>query len=133
MFTVSSVTVTALNPQVDGQPLIVDCSSDISNIPNTENQIVGQSLILRCRMNTVRPFPYLDVLTFVWSSDNVTLSTDQIGQTQDHYVISQLNTSNEGQVYKCDVMINIIPPVTVSATIALDLTGKPCITCSYYP
>ena len=126
--------MTTLNPQAVSHLLIVDCSSDISNVPNIENQIVGQLLILRCRVNTVRPITDLDVLTFVWSSGNVTLRwMDQIGQTQDHYVISQLNTSNEGQVYKCDVMTNTIPLVTVSATIALNLTGKPCITCSYYP
>ena len=126
--------MTALNPQAVSHLLIVDCSSDVSDVSNTENQIVGQSLILRCRVNTVRPFTDLDVLTFVWSSGNVTLRMmNQTGQTQDHYVISQLNTSNEGQVYKCDVMTNTIPLVTVSATIALNLTGKPCITCSYYP
>ena len=131
MFTVSSVTVTALNPQAVGHLLIVDCSSDISDVSSTENQIVGQSLILRCRVNTVRP---ITDLTFVWSSGNVTLRMmNQIGQTQDHYVISQLNTNNEGQVYKCDVMVNTIPPVTASGTTVLDLTGKPCITCSYYP
>ena len=136
MFTVSSVTVTALNPQAVGHLLIVDCSSDVSDVPNTENQIVGQSLILRCRANTVRPITDLDVLTFtfVWSSGNVTLRMmDQIRQTQDHYVISQLNTTNEGQVYKCDITVNTIPPVTASDTTILDLTGKPCITCSCYP
>ena len=128
MFIVSSVTVTALNPQAVGHLLIVDCSSDISDVSNTENQIVGQSLILRCRVNTVRP---ITNLTFVWSSGNVILRMiNQIGQTQDHYIISQLNTSNEGQVYKCDVMVNTIPPVTASDTTVLDLTGKPWITCT---
>ena len=134
MFTVSSVTVTALNPQAVGHLLIVDCSSDVSDVPNVENQIVGQSLILRCRVNTVRPITDLDEVTFVWSSGNVTLRMmDQIRQTLDHYVISQLNTTNEDQVYKCDVMVNTIPPVTASGTTVLDLTGKPCITCSYCP
>ena len=131
MFTVSSVTVIALNPQVIGRLLILDCSSDVSNVPSTENQIVGQSLILRCRVNTVRPIADVNV-TFIWSSGNVTLRTiGRLGLAQDYYVISQLNTSNEGQAYKCDVTISTIPPVTASGTIALDLIGKPCITSSY--
>ena len=128
MFTVSSVTVIALNPQVVGQLLIVDCNSDVSNVPSTENQIVGQSLILRCRVNTVRPITDVDMVTFIWSSGNITLRTiGQPGQLQpqDHYVISQLSTSNEGQVYKCDVTISTIPPVSASGTTALDLIGKP--------
>ena len=126
MFTVSSVTVIALNPQAVGQLLIVDCNSDVSNVASTENQIVGQSLILRCRVNTVRPIADVDMVTFIWSSGNVTLRTiGQPGQPQDHYIISQLNTSNEGQVYKCDVTISTIPPVSASGTTALDLIGKP--------
>ena len=128
MFTVRSVTVIALNPQVVGQLLIVDCSSDVSNVPSTENQIVGQSLILRCRVNTVRTLTVGNV-TLLWTTGNVTLrAVYGLRQPQDHYIISQLNTSNEGQVYKCDVTI---PPVTASSTIVLDLTGKPCITSSY--
>ena len=125
MFTVSSVTVIALNPQVVGQLLIVDCNSDVSNVASTENQIVGQSLILHCRVNTIRPIADVDMVTFIWSSGNVTLRTiGQPGKPQDHYVISQLNTSNEGQVYKCDVTISTIPPVSASGTTALDLIGK---------
>ena len=132
MFTVSSVTVIALNPQAVGQLLIVDCSSDVSDVPSTENQIVGQSLILHCRVTTVRPIADVDMVTFIWSSGNVTLRTiGRLEQVQDYYVISQLNTSNEGQAYKCDVTISTIPPVTASDTIALDLIGKPCITSSY--
>ena len=133
MFTVSSVTVIALNPQVVGQLLVVDCSSDVSDVSSTENQIVGQSLILHCRVvTTVRPIADVDMVTFIWSSGNVTLRTiGRLGLAQDYYVISQLNTSNEGQAYKCDVTISTIPPVTASDTIALDLIGKPCITSSY--
>ena len=66
MFIVSSVTVIAFNPQVVGQLLIVDCNSDISNVPSTKNQIVGQSLILCCRVNTVRPIADVDMVTFIW-------------------------------------------------------------------
>ena len=134
LFTVSGVTVIALNPQAVGHLLIVDCSSDVSNVPNTENQIVGQSLILRCRLNTVRPGPITDSVNLIWSSNNATLRViDEIGLTQDHYVISQLNTSNEGQVYKCEVTINSTLPVNASGTTVLDLTGKPSIACTYCP
>ena len=122
LLTVHSVTVIALNPEVVAQLLIVDCSSDV---PSTRNQTIGQSLILRCNVNIVRPIMNTELVNFKWSSNNKTLMmTDQIGQTQDHYVISQLNTSNDGQEYECEVMIRSTPPETESGAIVLDISGK---------
>ena len=138
IFTAYDVTVISLNPEEIGQLLIIDCSST-SDIPSTENQIVGDPLILRCNLNTSISF---DSIHFTWSSNNVTLRNvtypNQF-RLQDHYVIPQLNTSNHGQEYKCDAMINtILPgaippgaippvanvPVAESGAIVLDLTGK---------
>ena len=137
IFTAYDVTVIALNPEEIGQLLIVDCSST-SDVPSTENQTVGDPLILRCNLNTdlLRSFS----ISFTWSSNNVTLrNSNQSGRLQDHYVISQLKTSDHGQEFKCDAMINInlpeatppvailpvaIIPVVESGAIVLDLTGK---------
>ena len=135
MLTASSVTVIALNPEEIGQLLIVDCSIT-SEVPNAENQKVGDSLILRCNLNTdtIRNFD-INVVNFIWSSNNVTLRmANQSGRLQDHYVISQLNTSNNGQEYKCEAMIiySTTPPITESGVIVLDLTGKIVIIYTYY-
>ena len=114
-------TVTALNPRVVGQMLIFDCNN--INVPTTENFIVGETLILRCTISTMTTIN--DVVTFIWSSNNTVLRrVNQTEQTQDHYVISQLNTNNDGQEYVCEVIIHSIIPERVNGTIELPLTGK---------
>ena len=119
-----NVTVTALNPQEVGQILIFDCI-DVGNlnISITEDIMLGEPLILRCVVNTMTTIA--DVLTFVWSSNNTVLRrVNQTKQLHDHYVISQLNTSNDGQEYMCEVIINSIIPERVNGIIKLSLTGK---------
>ena len=71
----------------------------------------------------------------VWSSDdtevqrmdNTTLSTlsdhDSPRHT-DSYFISQLNTSDDGKVIQCKVVINSTPLVMASDNITLDVTGE---------
>ena len=113
----------ALDPQVVGQLLIVDCDSDVLNMPTIKNQIVGQSLILRCSVITGKFFG--DLLKFTWSRNNTMLrTTPQTEHTQDHYFISQLNTSNDGQVYQCEVFVDTTTPVMANDTITLNLTGR---------
>ena len=128
LFIVRSVDVIAISPREIGQLLIIDCSRDTFNVQSTTDQIVGESLILRCTVNTVRPNN--DIVNITWTSNNKALKMmDQIGLVQDHYIISQLNTSNDGQSFKCMVMINAAPPVFGSSTIVLNLTGKSFINC----
>ena len=121
-----SVTLSALDPQQVGQMLIFDCGN--VNVPTTENFIVGEALILRCMVDTTTFIDSLLNFTFIWSSNNTVLRiVNQIGQRQDHYVISQLNTSNDGQEYMCEMIINNIFPERINSTIELPLTGKPFI------
>lgn len=116
-----SGTVSALNPQLVGQLLIFDC--DNVNVPTTTDFIVGEALILRCVASAMTSIT--DLLTFIWSSNNTVLRrVDQTEEIRDHYVISQLNTSNEGQEYMCEVIINSIIPERVNSTIELTLIGK---------
>ena len=106
--------------------LIFDCGN--VNVPTTENFIVGEALILRCRVDTTTFIDSLLNFTFIWSSNNTVLRiVNQAGQGQDHYVISQLNTSNDGQEYMCEMIINNIFPERINSTIELPLTGKPFI------
>ena len=105
------------------QAVMIDCNSDDLFVRTTGNQTVGQSLILYCCVNTVRPI--VNLVNFTWSSNSEVLrATNQTNQTQDQYNILQLNTAHDGQVYKCEVIINATPLVTASGTIELDLTGK---------
>ena len=113
--------MSALNPQEVGQLLIVDCGSDV---PTTENMIVGESLILRCSVNTMTP---VNDFQFIWRSNNtIVRMTEQTEQIHDYYVISQLNTSNDHQVYQCEVIINtnVTEAENTSGIITLYLNGK---------
>ena len=94
-------------------------------------QTVGQSLILQCEVTTVRGIT--SRVDIVWSSGSTTLRTmngvsstmmsDSLVYT-DSYTISQLNTTDEGRVIQCEVVINASPSVMASDSITLDVTGK---------
>lgn len=116
--------MTAFDPEEIGQLLIIDCVSDALNVPTTKNQIVGESLILRCNVITGRYSG--DLLNYTWSSNNTILRmANQTEQTLDHYFVSQLNASNDGQVYQCKVFVDTTPPVIGNGRITLNLTGRP--------
>ena len=69
----------------------------------------------------------------VWSSGgtelqrmndvSLTIMDNSLVQT-DSYTISQLNTTDEGRVIQCGVVINASPPVMTSDSTTLDVTGE---------
>jgi len=68
----------------------------------------------------------------VWSSDgivfkrmnNVSLTTmDNSLLYTDSYTISQLNTTDDGRMIQCEVVINANPPVMANNSTILDVTG----------
>ena len=94
-------------------------------------QTVSQSLTLRCEVTTVRGIT--SRVDIVWSSDGTELermnnvSSTTMGNSPvytDSYAISQLNTTDDGRVIQCEVVINTSPSVMVSNNITLDVTGK---------
>ena len=98
-------------------------------------QTVGQSLIVRCSVITVRGITSrVDV---VWSSNGVDLETveanvssitnDSVEYTA-YYTIVQLNETDDGRVYQCKVVINASPPVIAENSVTLNTTSK----CSYH-
>ena len=97
--------------------------------PNT--QTVGQSLTLQCEVTTVRGIT--SRVDIVWRNGSMEL-TRTIGTTAipmgnslvytDSYTISQLNTTDEGRVIQCEVVINASPSVMASDSITLDVTGE---------
>ena len=93
--------------------------------PNT--QTVGQSLTLQCNVTTVRGIT--SRVDIVWRNDftemrRMTLNTmDNSLVYTDSYTISQLSTSDDGNMIQCEVEINASPTVMASGT-TLDVTGR---------
>ena len=97
--------------------------------PNT--QIVGQSLTLECSVTTVRGI--ISRVDIIWSSDgaelermegvNVSSTTDNSVVYTDTYDISQLNTTDDGREYWCEVVINTSPPAMANDSVTLDVMG----------
>ena len=92
---------------------------------------MGQSLTLQCEVTAVRGIT--SRVDIAWSSNGTELERMEnvISTTMDNslvytdsYNISQLNTTDEGRVIQCEVVINTSPPVMTSGNITLDVTGK---------
>ena len=97
-------------------------------------QTVGQSLTLQCGVTTVRGIT--SRVDIVWSSGGMELERMNVSSTTmenslvytHSYNISQLNTTDDGRVIQCEVVINASPSVMATGNITLDVTGKCCIT-----
>ena len=94
-------------------------------------QTVGQPLTLQCTVTTVRGIT--SRVDIVWSTGDVVLNrTNHTSPTvmensllfSDIYVISQVNTTDDGREYQCEVVINTSPPVVATSNITLDVLGK---------
>ena len=103
---------------------------DIVNVTVISTQIVGQPLSLECSITTVRGIT--SRVDIVWSSNGIELRrtegansiTSDISVTYtDYYNALQLNTSDDGRVYQCEVFVNTSPPLMVDDNITLDVTG----------
>ena len=101
------------------------------NVIALNSQIVGQSLTLQCEVTTVRGIT--SIVDIVWSNDSIVLRriSGTIATTMDNslvytdsYTILQLNTTDDGTVIQCEIVINTIPSVTASNSITLDVTGE---------
>ena len=69
----------------------------------------------------------------VWSSGGIELQRmNNVSSTMminslvytNTYSISQLNTTDDGRVIQCEVVINTSPPVMATDSTTLDVTGK---------
>ena len=98
--------------------------------PNT--QVVGQPLTLECSVTAVRGIT--SRVDIVWSSDgteiermegvSVSSTTGNSVVYTDTYIISQLNTTDDGREYQCEVVINTSPPVMATGSVTLDVMGE---------
>ena len=94
-------------------------------------QVVGQSLTLQCEVTTVRGIT--SRVDIVWNSDITELQRmNNVSSTTinnslvytDSYIISQLNTTDDNRVIQCEGVIYANPPVMASDSITLDVTGE---------
>ena len=107
-----------------------------------KNQIVGQSLTLKCDITTVRGIT--SNVNLIWSSNGVNIKrTEGINVNsrtsnsllyKDSYNISQLSTDDENRTYNCMAVIATPSPVKTTESVTLNVTSKLylCIyMCSY--
>ena len=95
-------------------------------------QTVGQSLVLRCSVITVRGIT--SRVDTMWNSNgldletveaNVSSITNNSVEYTAYYTIVQLNETDDGRVYQCKVVINANPPVmTDDVNVTLKTTSK---------
>jgi len=101
------------------------------NIPN--NQTVGESLTLVCRVATVKGIT--SRVDIVWSSGGIQLKrivveaivSSTINDTklyENTYYISQLSTNDNERVLQCEVVIMTTPSIMATDNVTLDVTGK---------
>ena len=95
-----------------------------------DTQTVGQSLTLQCEVTAVRGIT--SGVDIVWSSGDVerqrmnnvpsTMMSSSLVYTNS-YTISQLNTTDEGRVIQCEVVINANPEIRANDNYTLDVNG----------
>ena len=105
---------------------------DNANVTAITTQIVGQPLTLECYVTTVRGIT--SRVDIMWSSNGVQLKriegvngsliSDSTVTYTDYYNAFQLNTSDDGTIYQCEVLVNLSPPLMVDGNITLDVTGQ---------
>ena len=113
------------------------CVPTVVPVPDTVNitaisaQTVGQPLTLQCTIATVRGIT--SRVDIVWSSNgselkrikgaNVSFMSDSAVTYTAYYDALQLNTSDDGRLYHCEVFVNTSPPLMANGNITLDVTG----------
>ena len=101
------------------------------NITVISTQTVGQPLTLECNVTTVRGITSrVDV---VWSSNgselkriegaSVSFTSENLETYTVIYDAMQLNTSDDGRVFQCEVLVNTNPPLMADSNITLNVIG----------
>ena len=98
----------AINTQTVGQPLILQCSVTILKDINS-----------RVKFIWIRYGMELERIEIVGkpTANNLLVYTQ-------HYIISQLNCTDNNSLYSCKVVINASRPVSATANITLNISGE---------
>ena len=104
---------------------------DIVSLTVITTQTVGQALTLECNATTVRGIT--SRVDIVWSSNglelkriegaNVSFISDSLVTYVDYYNALQLNTSDDGRVFQCKMIVNTSPALMADDNVTLDVIG----------
>ena len=96
------------------------------------NQVVSKSLQPECTITTVRGIT--SRVDIVWSSNgvelkriinaNMSLIINNNELYKDTFNIPLLSTSDDGRVFRCEMIIMATPSIVATTNISLDVTGK---------
>ena len=107
-------------------------STPTVRIAALNTQIVGQSLTLECSLTAVRGITSrVDVIWRNSDGDveiitgvNASSLNNNFTMYSASYNIPLLGTTDDGRVYQCEVVINTSPPVMATSSVILDVAGK---------
>ena len=94
----------------------------------SDEQDVGQSLILECRIKTIKDID--STVDIIWTTgDTEVRRVENIpacltSNYSDFFTIPVLSRNDNNREYQCEVIINISPPVTGNGSITLNVTRK---------
>jgi len=115
--------------------IIFIVSTPTVTVAALNTQIVGQSLMLECNLTAVRGIT--SRVDIIWRNNDGVMeiirrvnasSLNNNGTVYSaSYTIPLLRTIDDGRVYQCEVVINTSPPVMATNNIILDVVGKKCL------
>ena len=91
-------------------------------------QTVGSSLTLTCSVTAVQGVTAM--ANIIWTANGVVLqmTTDRIDNVpvyMNNYTIPTLNTTDDGRMYQCEVVVlNTSPSAMVNGDVTLNVTGE---------
>ena len=94
----------------------------------SDEQTVGQSLTLECRIEAVKDID--STVDIIWTTGNTEVRRVEnipaylISNYSDFFTIPILSRSDNNREYQCEVIINTSPPVTGNDNITLNVTRK---------
>ena len=101
------------------------------NITVISNLTVSQPLSLECSVTAVKGIT--SRVDIVWSSNgvelkgikgaNISFTSDSLVTYTDYYTAFQLNTTDDGRTYQCEILVNTSPLLMADGNITLDVNG----------
>ena len=93
-----------------------------------DEQTVGQSLTLECRIEAVKDID--STVDIIWTTDGTEVRRVEniqaclISNYSDFFTTPVLSRNDNNREYQCEVIINISPPVTGNDSVTLSVTRK---------
>ena len=96
-------------------------------IKTSDEQIIGESLILECRIGPAHDIYVNSTFDIVWMKESAievrrveNISGKMLSNYSDFYVIQTLRAGDAYTSYRCEVIINFTRPLNASTSITLE-------------